>query len=644
MFDKSLVLLVLLASIGRTVDVPTTPGAPVAPLVLAPEQFTTIPLNRAATDIDCDGYVLDCYGHPVSGATVYAVADRATWGPPISPIVRRGKTSETGFYHVLAVPVTSYLGVTMVAAEQNFAPEIDAVNQPSVEQHKMITNLVLRGPGGDLSVEVTNNNGPVSGAKVLLSSDNKDKNGLYSLYDERNVSDPPTASLKQLLTPLVTADAHGMAHFQDLLPGRWKIIASQSPDRDSLQNILIYDTGGDEFDYSVADGISVQAGRERYFNLKILAESNTVTCQILRPNGAAYSGPSLNFTFSRGHGGRYGWGGMGAGPPGYSTVIYQAGIDGLWHVTFHFKDDPTVSAASNNLFDDAEGVFALSPSLNLSSRIVLHAVRSALSTPVYNPDSQEDGITEPRQSARNSGDNTTDETTVASVKTEVDLLRRSQVNPVEPLMRKVEMSGARDAIDQSHLHDTGKVPWCPGPRDLCGTITVGGGQVSKLTSAFTVRAEYLGSSQESDAASVEVSAQADGTFVIDGLRPGRYMVQASRDSVWLSKSQTMDFSGFRSISPITLDIPPPGAPTLITIVGKKGEPICETSVAFDAPNGPLTDRLWPTTFRTDGVGEIEFDGFSEGNHTITIAGMSHTFSVPRYASQSESVPVTIQSY
>lgn len=163
-----------------------------------------------------------------------------------------------------------------------------------------------------------------------------------------------------------------------------------------------------------------------------------------------------------------------------------------------------------------------------------------------------------------------------------------------------------------------------------GRVTIGGKSAAGLLGTLflgrlRVRAEYQKRGRLNDLLSRDVTCQPDGTFTLNGLTPGTYLVQAARDGIWLSASQTV-IVGDAPVLPLALDIAPPGLP--VTLHLSPGE-----AVSLDRPAGPLTDLLWPAVIRADGIGDLRLAGLEAGRHFVqpVTGGPRVTFDVPPVA-------------
>lgn len=164
---------------------------------------------------------------------------------------------------------------------------------------------------------------------------------------------------------------------------------------------------------------------------------------------------------------------------------------------------------------------------------------------------------------------------------------------------------------------------------LHGRVTASGQSVLGLPSQFRVRAAYLGKGRLNEALTVESTAQADGTWTLAGLTPGTYRVQAARDNIWLSQTQTLTV-GVAALPKMTLDIAPPGLPVILSFVDRHGKPLRDQDVKIVRPDGPLTDEIWPSVLTTDTSGRLRVDGLEAGQHFAGLPKEATTagFNVP----------------
>ena len=131
-------------------------------------------------------------------------------------------------------------------------------------------------------------------------------------------------------------------------------------------------------------------------------------------------------------------------------------------------------------------------------------------------------------------------------------------------------------------------------------------------------AEYQDKGLLNAALSIETTADAEGNFILAGLTPGRYLVQAALDDIWMSPT-TMIHVGDEKPQPLHLAIPAPGAPVQISLIGRDGKPAIGHVVTLDR-SGPLSD-LWPAELRSDGAGLIYLPTMETGLHHLHVDGV-----------------------
>jgi hypothetical protein len=112
-----------------------------------------------------------------------------------------------------------------------------------------------------------------------------------------------------------------------------------------------------------------------------------------------------------------------------------------------------------------------------------------------------------------------------------------------------------------------------------------------------------------------------------GLTPGHYLVQAALDSIWLSESIRMDVTD-HDPTDLHLDIDEPGGPVALELKNQKGEPAVGQACIINRPPGPLTDLLWPRTFRSDGAGMVYIPALEIRKTKVRIGQMIAEISPP----------------
>ncbi len=157
--------------------------------------------------------------------------------------------------------------------------------------------------------------------------------------------------------------------------------------------------------------------------------------------------------------------------------------------------------------------------------------------------------------------------------------------------------------------------------ELGGKVRIGGQSALAWRNEVRVLAEHRGCGPLDALMNVETSAEADGSFKLSGLTPGDYQIQAALDGIWLSGSVELKVNADGAQpAPIVLDIGEPGGRSLIQCVDAAGKPRVGIAARLDRPAGPLCDRLWPTTFVSDGAGLINLPPLETGRHVVHVQG------------------------
>jgi hypothetical protein len=157
--------------------------------------------------------------------------------------------------------------------------------------------------------------------------------------------------------------------------------------------------------------------------------------------------------------------------------------------------------------------------------------------------------------------------------------------------------------------------------EIHGRVTLMGKAPSAQSSRFQVKAAYQRRGRLGQLSDVETVAEFDGSFMLPGLTPGTYQIQAARDGVWLSQSQMLVVGNGEEPN-LKFDIPAAGAPIVLKFVGAAGAPLPNQSVELRRPQGPLSDALWPKSLTADSAGMLRLEGLEAGRQTVIIPANS----------------------
>jgi hypothetical protein len=178
----------------------------------------------------------------------------------------------------------------------------------------------------------------------------------------------------------------------------------------------------------------------------------------------------------------------------------------------------------------------------------------------------------------------------------------------------------------------------PPPVSVSGVVSVGGKSLLQLPGVVHIVAEYQDKGVLNSALSIETTADAEGRFILNGLTPGTYLVQAALDDIWISSVSDLHVSG-EKLQTIRLAIPAPGAPVHIILLDHDGKAVVGRATAIER-SGPLAG-LWPKVLRSDGTGSIFIPTLEAGRHFLRVDQVSKPveFDVPALPATSVVVKV-----
>jgi hypothetical protein len=159
----------------------------------------------------------------------------------------------------------------------------------------------------------------------------------------------------------------------------------------------------------------------------------------------------------------------------------------------------------------------------------------------------------------------------------------------------------------------------PRPVSVTGRVTLGGGPFEGRNARVRVVAAFRGRGVFDRVLSAEAAVEADGRFSLHGITPGRYVLQAARDDIWLSRATELVVSPDVPSPEPVLDIAEPGEAVAVTVVDARGLPVAGLAISPVRPEGPLAG-LWPAAFHTDASGTVVFRSLEEGTHRLLIDG------------------------
>jgi protocatechuate 3,4-dioxygenase beta subunit len=296
------------------------------------------------------GTVRDETGNPIPNATVYAVATYYG-GIRMNGLTVTTKTEANGHYEIKGEGGLASLSITLVASAPGHPP---AWAWPELAHNSLVSavqDLVLPSSGGQANITVVSAGKPLNGAAVTLYLENANLQDVWARGG-------PNEEVQNVAYPVATTDDQGIARFENLLPGRYRVLATDAG-TDAIRG-LAYGFGGPDgrAPSAAAVGIPVQVGQTTNFRLKIFSQSNNASFRVLQDNkpyagmGADQFGPVDRIELSS------------------SATLDSSGLGhvslghvGFWRLDFMFRDSPITFFPLRPPYFQASGTLALSPNL-----------------------------------------------------------------------------------------------------------------------------------------------------------------------------------------------------------------------------------------------------------------------------------------
>jgi hypothetical protein len=504
-------------------------------------------------------------------------------------------------------------------------------------------NLKLIVPAGkaSLSVKAVRGDAPRAGAVVRIANEHWPK--LYPANRKPEGEAGVGTRLDEILHPVARTDEHGVARFEDLAAGTYRILVAER-DSEGLYVAQVDPEG--EINSASYRGVSLRPGEDRRFNAAVYEQTNCAALQVLQADGEPASWETTVFEYCHGTS-LEGATGSGGWIDERGRADFSFGKPGLWRMYVRERELGGVMTRVEPPCYEAAGVVAVSPLLEnapptvLTSRWVERDEVARRSRKMVRRDAKfsevdgrvfyADGKT-PACGAR----------ILALEAKTADEVYRTRSDASGRFSAKCYPQPAGDSTESvivallPGVCGATVVPlsstererdWSielPQAMSLRGRVTIDGKSTSQWNNQIRVLAAYEVQDKLAELLSIRVSPDKDGSFELAGLTPGRYRIQASMDDIWLSSSVSLVVKpdGVES-EPLALDIGRPGVRSVIRCVDRAGKPVAGIQVELQRPTGPLAKVLWPVTFTADGAGILNLPPLEAGRHTLRVPSLQN---------------------
>jgi hypothetical protein len=306
------------------------------------------------------GTVRDEADRPVANATVWAFAVYHG-GIRMYENVKQTTTDAAGRYEIKGDGGLVMFSASLVAHVPGKPPAWAWIQEPFERVSAPIgtlppaptVDLVIPARSGRLDVTVVWAGRPVAGAVVGLQLEGVNLKDTWAAGGNT----PERTAVEAVVRPIGKTDAAGMARFDALLPGRYRVIAATG-DENRVRNMREYVPDYSPEPYGIATGVPIAVDRTTLFRLGIYPQSGATQVRVFQPDGRPLTG-GQSFNYWRV--------GETSGRSTMQTLEADGGCrlhfdgPGLWRADFKYRDRPTKSyPLSGPPYYMAEGVVAVS--------------------------------------------------------------------------------------------------------------------------------------------------------------------------------------------------------------------------------------------------------------------------------------------
>lgn len=230
------------------------------------------------------GTVRDEAGRAVSGASVYVVGVYTAGGRMYEAVGKAG-TNAMGQYEVPGDPGVSLLSASVVAALPGRPPAWGWAQPPrgvvkDAAKVPPTTDLVIPAKGGSLEVTVRREGQPITGVSVIAWLDGVDLRDIWA----SGASAPERKEVESVVHPIKAVDRNGVARFDNLLPGNYRIVAAVG-DVDHVRDIQDSSQWETPDPYAVVEGVGVRPGAVTTYRVNVFPQGLHVPMKVTRGDG-----------------------------------------------------------------------------------------------------------------------------------------------------------------------------------------------------------------------------------------------------------------------------------------------------------------------------------------------------------------------
>lgn len=332
-------------------EIPSPPATSVTP---APQ-----PAKEKQSVVWFRGTVRNESGSPITGAKVMALA---TFQGAIRmyQVTSQAVTDKDGHYELIGEGGLPSFSATLVASAPGYPPAWAWPAIPHGDSAKdsvpPVQDLILSSKSGKLNVTVLRDGKPVAGISVAAYLENANLRDMWAM--------PAGGSSKEIedaAYPVVKTDADGFASFENLLPGRYRILATQNAV--TVRNSL-YGLGTLAGITAQSTGTAVRVGETTSYTMKLYEQRNAVSFHAAQPDGIPVTGTAA---ISFGPADAIQWSSSEQFDSSGSAKR-ELGHAGLWQMRVMFRDSALHTFPIQEPYYLASGYVAASP--NLDSRNV----------------------------------------------------------------------------------------------------------------------------------------------------------------------------------------------------------------------------------------------------------------------------------